>query len=159
MYTLTEDIIGSTMVATSCCFSRRRGMPSSRAAAARKRTLLAEWTTRGITSLAQHMASAAIWDGACSSNLTFTTKSNLIYRAPPYVEHCKTALPRKRELWEVSTNLIMTLSDSCSMRIDGTSLVCMASRLFRISGVWNVKSKKKIAKKKKKTYNEAVKGC
>lgn len=66
---LTEDIIGSMMPATSVCFSRSRGMPSSMAAAARRRTLGAECTTSGMISFAHRTTPSRMWVGTCSSNL------------------------------------------------------------------------------------------
>lgn len=69
IFRLTVDIMGSMIAATSICFSSSRGMPISMAAAARSRTLEAEWTTSGMTSFAHRSTPSPIWDGACSSIL------------------------------------------------------------------------------------------
>ncbi|PWA19441.1 hypothetical protein CCH79_00017180, partial [Gambusia affinis] len=57
------------MAATSFCLASSRGMPISKAAAARRRTLEAECTTRGMTSFAQRTAPSHIGVGTCSNSL------------------------------------------------------------------------------------------
>lgn len=61
--------MGSITAATSFCFSRRSGMPISMVAAARSRTLEAEWTTKGMTNFTHCTAAPPIWAGACSNSL------------------------------------------------------------------------------------------
>lgn len=77
---LTVDIIGSMMAATSICLASSRGMPISKAAAARRRTLEAECTTRGTTSFAQRTAPSHIGVGTCSSSLE-TRRAERLRRA------------------------------------------------------------------------------
>lgn len=78
---LTEDIIGSTTAATSVCLARSRGRPISKVAAARRRTLEAECTTSGTTSLAHVTAPSPIWAGTCSNILqTPTHRPNQHFR-------------------------------------------------------------------------------
>lgn len=66
---LTDDIMGSITAATSFCFSKRCGMPISMVAAARSRTLDAEWTTKGMTNFTHRMVAPPICAGACSNSL------------------------------------------------------------------------------------------
>lgn len=65
---------------------------------------------------------------------------NHIYRVSQGWRTLQEGRTKKEKARETSTNLMMTLRDSWSMRIDWTSRVCMASRLLRISGAWNIEN-------------------